>query len=43
VVRSGMRTFGWQRLAATLCFVAGLPAADFTTYIGDTDEYRVAA
>jgi uncharacterized protein (TIGR03437 family) len=37
-----MRTFGWQRLAATLCFVAGLPAADFTTYIGDTDEYRVA-
>jgi uncharacterized protein (TIGR03437 family) len=28
--------------AAALCFVAALPAADFTTYIGDTNDYRVA-
>ena len=32
----------WRRLAVTLCFLAALPAADFTTYIGDTNDYRVA-
>ena len=30
-----------SRLAATLCFLAALPAADFTTYIGDATDYRV--
>jgi uncharacterized protein (TIGR03437 family) len=37
-----MGPFGWRRLAATLCFLAALPAADFTTYIGDSNDYRVA-
>ena len=30
------------RMAAALCFLAALPAADFTTYIGDANDYRVA-
>jgi uncharacterized protein (TIGR03437 family) len=30
------------RMAVALCFLAALPAADFTTYIGDTNDYRVA-
>ena len=38
----GMGPFGWRYLAATLCFLAALPAADFTTYIGDPSDYRVA-
>src|ERR1039457_6114733 len=38
----GMGPFGWRCLAATLCFLAALPAADFTTYIGDPSDYRVA-
>jgi uncharacterized protein (TIGR03437 family) len=29
-------------MAAALCFLTALPAADFTTYIGDTNDYRVA-
>jgi uncharacterized protein (TIGR03437 family) len=29
-------------LAAALCFLSALPAADFTTYIGDANDYRVA-
>ena len=37
-----MGFFAWRRLAATLCFLAALPAADFTTYIGDANDYRVA-
>ena len=37
-----MGPFAWRRLAAALCFLAALPAADFTTYIGDTNDYRVA-
>ena len=37
-----MGSFAWRRLAATLCFLAALPAADFTTYIGDANDYRVA-
>jgi hypothetical protein len=37
-----MGPFAWRRLAATLCFLAVLPAADFTTYIGDANDYRVA-
>jgi uncharacterized protein (TIGR03437 family) len=37
-----MGTYGLYRLAAALCFLAALPAADFTTYIGDTNDYRVA-
>src|SRR5262249_14565237 len=32
----------WRRMAAALCFLAALPAADFTTYIGDANDYRVA-
>src|ERR1035438_9319700 len=38
----GMGPFGLCRMAAALCFLAALPAADFTTYIGDTNDYRVA-
>ena len=37
-----MSPFGWRRLLATLCFLTALPAADFTTYIGDSSDYRVA-
>jgi hypothetical protein len=37
-----MGPFGLCRMAATLCFLAALPAADFTTYIGDANDYRVA-
>jgi uncharacterized protein (TIGR03437 family) len=37
-----MGPFGLCRMAAAVCFVAVLPAADFTTYIGDTSDYRVA-
>jgi uncharacterized protein (TIGR03437 family) len=37
-----MGPFGLSRVAAALCFLAALPAADFTTYIGDTNDYRVA-
>src|ERR1039457_5347868 len=29
-------------LAATLCLLSALPAEDFTTYIGDANDYRVA-
>jgi uncharacterized protein (TIGR03437 family) len=37
-----MGPFGLRRMAAALCFLAALPAADFTTYIGDANDYRVA-
>src|SRR5690242_17419620 len=37
-----MSSFAWRRLAVALCFLAALPAADFTTYIGDAIDYRVA-
>jgi uncharacterized protein (TIGR03437 family) len=37
-----MGTYGLYRMAAALCFLAALPAADFTTYIGDANDYRVA-
>ena len=37
-----MGSIGWRRLLATLCFLTALPAADFTTYIGDSNDYRVA-
>jgi uncharacterized protein (TIGR03437 family) len=37
-----MGPFGLYRMAAALCFLAALPAADFTTYIGDSNDYRVA-
>ncbi len=37
-----MGPFAWRLLVAALCFPAALPAADFTTYIGDTNDYRVA-
>jgi uncharacterized protein (TIGR03437 family) len=37
-----MGSIAWLRLAAGLCFLAALPAADFTAYIGDTNDYRVA-
>ena len=36
-----MGPFGLCRMAAAVCFVAVLAAADFTTYIGDTSDYRV--
>ena len=38
----GMGTYSLCRMAAALCFLAALPAADFTTYIGDANDYRVA-
>jgi uncharacterized protein (TIGR03437 family) len=37
-----MGPYGLCRLAAALCFLAALPAADFTTCIGDANDYRVA-
>jgi hypothetical protein len=37
-----MGSLAWRRLAAALCLLAALPAADFTTYIGDDKDYRVA-
>ena len=37
-----MGTYCLCRTAAALCLLAALPAADFTTYIGDADDYRVA-
>jgi hypothetical protein len=37
-----MGPFGWRHLSVTLCFLSALPAADFTTYIGDANDYRVA-
>src|SRR5664280_718067 len=37
-----MGPFGVCRPVAALCFLAALPAADFTTYIGDANDYRVA-
>ena len=37
-----MSPFGWRRLVATLCFLTALPATEFTTYIGDSNDYRVA-
>jgi uncharacterized protein (TIGR03437 family) len=37
-----MGTYALCRTAATLCFLAALPAADFTTYIGDASDYSVA-
>jgi uncharacterized protein (TIGR03437 family) len=36
-----MGPFAWRCLLAALCSLA-LPAADFTTYIGDTGGYRIA-
>src|ERR1035441_4774125 len=38
----GMGTYSLCRMAAALCFLAALPAAAFTTYIGDANDYRVA-
>ena len=32
----------WRHLGAALCFLAALPAAEFTTYIGDVNDYHVA-
>jgi hypothetical protein len=29
-------------LAAALCLLPALPAAEFTTYIGDVNDYHVA-
>ena len=37
-----MGPFALCRMAAALCFLAASPAADFTTYIGDANDYRVA-
>ena len=37
-----MGFLAWRRLAAALCLLAALPAADFTTYVGDNKDYRVA-
>jgi uncharacterized protein (TIGR03437 family) len=32
----------WRHLGVALCFLAALPAAEFTTYIGDVNDYHVA-
>jgi uncharacterized protein (TIGR03437 family) len=32
----------WRLLGAAFCFLAALPAAEFTTYIGDVNDYHVA-
>jgi uncharacterized protein (TIGR03437 family) len=32
----------WRRLGVALCSLAALPAAEFTTYIGDVNSYQVA-
>ena len=32
----------WRCLAATICSIAALPAAEFTTYIGNASDHRVA-
>jgi uncharacterized protein (TIGR03437 family) len=32
----------WRCLGAALCFLSALPAAEFTTYIGDVNDYQVA-
>jgi uncharacterized protein (TIGR03437 family) len=37
-----MGPFVWRLLGAALCFPAALPAAEFTTYIGDVNDYHVA-
>ena len=37
-----MRPAIWQLLGAALCFLPALPAAEFTTYIGDVNNYHVA-
>jgi uncharacterized protein (TIGR03437 family) len=37
-----MSPIGRRCLLATLCLLTALPAADFTTYIGDSSDYRVA-
>ena len=37
-----MVSFARRGLFTALCFLAALPAADFTTFIGDSNDYRVA-
>ena len=37
-----MRPAVWRRLSVALCSLAALPAAEFTTYIGDASDYHVA-
>ena len=37
-----MGSFARRCLITALCSLAVLPAADFTTYIGDTNDYRIA-
>jgi uncharacterized protein (TIGR03437 family) len=32
----------WRLLGAALCFFPALPAAEFTTYIGDVNDYQIA-
>ena len=32
----------WRLLGVALCSLAVLPAAEFTTYIGDVNDYHVA-
>src|ERR1041385_8335662 len=32
----------WRLLVTAVCFLAALPAAEFTTYIGDAFDYHVA-
>ena len=37
-----MSLLAWRRLLTALCSLAALPAADFTTFIGDNSDYHVA-
>jgi uncharacterized protein (TIGR03437 family) len=37
-----MRPAIWQLLGAALCFLPALPATEFTTYIGDVNDYQIA-
>lgn len=37
-----MRPAIWRLLGVALCFLPALPAAEFTTYIGDVNDYHVA-
>ncbi len=32
----------WRLLGVALCFLPALPAAEFTTYIGDVNGYHIA-
>jgi uncharacterized protein (TIGR03437 family) len=37
-----MGSFAWRLLGAAWCSLAALPGAEFTTYIGDVNDYHIA-